>query len=127
MQFSRPRSLRISLFGVLLALIPPTGQLMGQQQPAPQQPKPPNPFEQVPQAQEPAPPKPQPPKPEAAKPAPPGAPAADRPATDTIESINFRGARKVPQDTLRAMIFTKRGDVYDADSLHRDLITLWNT
>ena len=127
MQFSRPRCLRISLFGVLSALIP----LMGQQQPAPQPPKPPNPFEQVPQAQE---PKPPPPKPEPAKPATPGAPTPttpganpDRPATDTIESVNFRGARKVPQDTLRAMVFTKKGDAYDPESLHRDLVTLWNT
>ncbi|HEY2843481.1 MAG TPA: outer membrane protein assembly factor BamA [Bryobacteraceae bacterium] len=117
MQFSRPPSLRAGLL-VLLAALP----LLSQQQPAPQQPKPPNPFEQVPQAEE---PKPQPPKPDQAKPLTAG--TADRPPSDTIESINFRGARKVPQDTLRAMIFTKKGDPYDADSLHRDLITLWNT
>src|SRR5579864_5982324 len=123
MQFSRPRGLRVcvsnlpaALFG-LLAAVP----LLSQQQPAPQQPKPPNPFEQVPQVEE---PKPEPPKTEAAKP---GTPAPDRPPADTIESINFQGARKVPQDTLRAMIFSKRGDTYDAESLHRDLITLWNT
>src|SRR5512144_1606570 len=112
MQFLRPRGLRAPvskvsaalkvsavLFG-LFAAIP----LLGQQQPAPQPPKPPNPFEQVPQAEE---PKPQPAKPEPAKPAAPGAAAPsttpDRPPTDTIESINFQGARKVPQDTLRAM------------------------
>jgi len=126
MQFSRPRCLRACIFGLpaavfgLLAAVP----LLSQQQPAPQQPKPPNPFEQVPRAEE---PKPEPPKPEAAKPAAPGTPAPDRPPSDTIESINFRGARKVPQDTLRAMIFSKRGDTYDAESLHRDLVTLWNT
>jgi outer membrane protein insertion porin family len=99
---------------------------MGQQQPAPQPPKPPNPFEQVPQAEE---PKPSPPKPEPAKPATPTPAGAniDRPPTDTIESVNFRGARKVPADTLRAMIFTKKGDVYDPESLHRDFVTLWNT
>src|ERR1700688_1540252 len=119
MQFFRLRSLRVSLLS-LLAVIP----VLSQQQPAPQHPKPPNPFEQVPRAEE---PKPQPPKPEAVKPAPPGTPAPDRPPTDTIESINFQGARKVPQDTLRAMIFTKKGDPYDPESLHRDLITLWNT
>jgi outer membrane protein insertion porin family len=124
MQFSRPRGLRASIIG-LLAVAP----LFSQQQPAPQQPKPPNPFEQIPQAEE---PKPLPPKPEAAKPAAPGTPpsttdTSERPPSDTIESINFRGARKVPQDTLRAMIFSKRGDMYDAESLHRDLITLWNT
>jgi outer membrane protein insertion porin family len=123
MQFSRPRCLRASVLGLLAAV-----SLLGQQQPAPQQPKPPNPFEQVPQAEE---PKPEPPKPQAAKPPAPGAAATsvtvEKPAADTIESINFRGARKVPQDTLRAMIFSKRGDPYDAESLHRDLITLWNT
>src|SRR6185295_6315361 len=132
MQFSRPRCLRASILPLLAALIGlPAAPLFSQQQPAPQQPKPPNPFEQVPPAQESAPAKPLPPKPEAAKPATPGAPApsatADRPPSDTIESINFRGARKVPQDTLRAMIFTKAGDAYDADTLHRDLITLWNS
>ena len=119
MQFPRPCRLRVCLFGLLSALIP----LMGQQQPAPQPPKPPNPFEQVPQAQE---PKPTPPKPEPAKPATPGTTAAATPS-DTIESVNFRGARKVPQDTLRAMIFTKKGDPYDPENLHRDLVTLWNT
>ncbi len=119
MQFSRPRSLRASIIGMLAAL-----PLLSQQQPAPQQPKPPNPFEQIPQAEE---PKPLPPKPQPAKPAAPGAPAPERPATDTIESINFRGARRVPQDTLRATIFSKRGDVYDAEALHRDYITLWNS
>jgi outer membrane protein insertion porin family len=117
MQFSRPRSLRAGIIGLLAALP------ILSQQPAPQQPKPPNPFEQVPQAAEE--PKPLPPKPDQAKPLTGVNP--DRPPTDTIESINFRGARKVPQDTLRAMIFTKRGDAYDPDSLHRDLITLWNS
>jgi outer membrane protein insertion porin family len=132
MEFSRPPSLRASISKMLagfrtplavfslLAAVP----LLAQQQPAPQQPKPPNPFEQVPQAEE---PKPLPPKPEPAKPATPGAPTPERPPSDTIESINFQGARKVPQDTLRAMIFTKRGDTYDAESLHRDLVTLWNS
>jgi len=118
MQFSRARSLRTGILGLLAAL-----PILSQQQPAPQQPKPPNPFEQVPQAAEE--PKPQPPKPDQAKPLTAGTP--DRPPTDTIESINFRGARKVPQDTLRAMIFTKRGDTYDAETLHRDFNTLWNS
>jgi len=33
----------------------------------------------------------------------------------------------VPQDTLRALIFTKRGDKLDEDSIHRDFMALWNT
>lgn len=126
MQYSRLRCLRASLI-ILLAGVP----LVSQQQPAPQQPKPPSPFETIPQAEE---PKPEPPKPAAPKtePAKPATSTAaptspERPPADTIESINFRGARKVPQDTLRAMIFAKRGDLYDGEALHRDLITLWNT
>jgi outer membrane protein insertion porin family len=44
-----------------------------------------------------------------------------------IESIEFRGARRVPQDTLRALISTREGDVYSDEALRRDLQTLWNT
>ena len=126
MQFPRRRGLRISLFGVLSGVLSALIPLMGQQQPAPQPPKPPNPFEQVPQAE---PPKPEPTNPATPGPTPGATPGTnpDRPPTDTIESVDFRGARKVPQDTLRAMIFTKKGDTYDPESLHRDLVTLWNT
>src|SRR5581483_3141198 len=35
------------------------------------------------------------------------------PPENVIEAIEFRGSRRVPQDTLRALIFTKRGDKYD--------------
>ncbi|MBI1790921.1 MAG: outer membrane protein assembly factor BamA [Acidobacteria bacterium] len=90
-----------------------------------------NPFEAVPQA-EPA--KPEPPKPvpqqvkpplEAPKPAeePKAAPAD----ADAIETIEFRGARRVPQDTLRALIFSKKGDRVDKEILRRDFMALWNT
>jgi len=44
-----------------------------------------------------------------------------------IEEVRFRGQRKVPQDTLRGLIFTKKGDVYDEDAVHRDFIQLWNS
>ena len=44
-----------------------------------------------------------------------------------IEEVQFRGQKKVPQDTLRALIFTKKGDIYDEDAIHRDFISLWNT
>jgi outer membrane protein insertion porin family len=44
-----------------------------------------------------------------------------------IEAIEFRGARRVPQDTLKAMIFSKKGDRYDPESLRRDFMALWNT
>jgi outer membrane protein insertion porin family len=49
------------------------------------------------------------------------------PSNEVIESIEFRGARRVPQDTLHALISNKKGDVYNQDALHRDFIALWNT
>src|SRR5207245_4108100 len=78
--------------------------------------KPPNPFENVPQAPE----KPtQQPNVQEAKPAPTG--------ENIIEAVEFRGQHRVPQDTLRALIYTKKGDVYDEEAIHRDFIALWNT
>ena len=95
-----------------------------------------NPFETVPTS--PAQPAPAPPKPAAPKPgtAAPTAPRLETPAPvatpavppeDVIDSIEFRGARRVPQDTLRALIFSRKGDRYDRNALNRDLITLWNS
>lgn len=95
---------------------PPPQQNPPQQKPPAQ--KPPNPFENVPVAPE----KPaQPPNPniQEAKPAAIG--------ENIIEEVQFRGQHKVPQDTLRALIYTKKGDVYDEESIHRDFIALWNT
>jgi outer membrane protein insertion porin family len=93
---------------------PPPQQNQNQQKP-PQQ----NPFENVPEAPQ----KPQQPAPstgvQEAKSAPIGA--------NIIEGVDFRGQHKVPQDTLRALIFTKKGDVYDEEAIHRDFIALWNT
>lgn len=65
---------------------------------------------------------------EAPKPTVPGE-AATGPTVpeNTIESIQFRGSRRVPQDTLRAMILTRQGDIYSDDSLRRDFMMLWNT
>jgi outer membrane protein insertion porin family len=85
-----------------------------QPQPKPQQPQ--NPFENVPQAPE----KPaQQPNIQEAKPAAMG--------ENIIEAVEFRGQHRVPQDTLRALIYTKKGDVYDEEAIHRDFIALWNT
>ena len=144
MTFSRPGSLR----GVLVCFsvcFPLFLQLAtAQQQPAaPAQQKKNNPFEAVPQAPEPpkppAPAKPEPAKPgtppanqtPAATPTPAPAPATaagpDRPPEDIVESVTFRGPRRVPQELLRNTIFTKEGDAYDADAIDRDLIALWNT
>jgi outer membrane protein insertion porin family len=96
--------------------------------PPPAEPKKPGPFEPVPGAKE----EPAKPAADAAKPPEPGAPAAGAAAgtvvvPDIVEAIEFRGARRVPQDTLRALILTRKGDRYDADALHRDYMALWNT
>src|SRR5258706_11610218 len=108
---------------------------------APAKPQPPatpppknNPFETIPEAAEPAPAPPAPVPAQPGAPPQPGAPAPAKPAVETplafedvVESIEFRGVRRVPQDTLRALIFTKRGDKLDEESIHRDFMALWNT
>ncbi len=123
---------------VLICLAAPT--LRAQQPPAPPKPAAPkqqNPFETVPTAEppKPAPVEPASPKPDPAKPQTPGAPALETPApeatpgelTNTIEAIEFRGSRRVPQDTLRALIFSRRGDAINEEALNRDFMALWNT
>src|SRR6185437_5904438 len=73
---------------------PPPQQQSQPQQPANQNQ---NPFENVPTA-----PNPQlPPKIETK----PGQPS------DVIKAINFRGSRRVPQNTLRALNYSKKGDL----------------
>lgn len=92
------------------------------QQPAPQQPpaqQPANPFESVPEAPN-----------KKTEPTPPTGVQEAKPTAvgdNIIEGVDFRGEKKVPADTLRALIFTKKGDVFDEDSIHRDFIALWNT
>lgn len=110
----------------------PAPQQQSPRQPPPAQPGRPNPFETVPTSPE------QPPA-EAPKPAqqPPLQPVPPAPAPittqpgqppqDIIEGFEFRGARRVRQDTLQALIFSKRGDKYDEETLHRDFMALWNT
>ena len=104
-----------------------------QQQPPQQQPPPsrPNPFETLPTA----PAQPETPKPAQQPPLQPVPPPVETPVTtlpgqppqDIIESFEFRGARRVRQDTLQALIFSKKGDKYDEETLHRDFMALWNT
>ncbi len=136
MTFSRPGRLRMLLVCLLISL-----PLMGQQ-PAPAQQQPPptpppakptppqqkkaNPFETIPevQAQPPAQPPVQPPKLEAPPPTP---EPVTTPADDVVESVDFRGTRRVPPDTLRNLIITKKGDKLDMEQLHRDYMALYNT
>ena len=56
-------------------------------------------------------------------PAAPGAPANQ----NIVQAIEFRGSRRVPADTLRALIFTKPGDEVSEETLRRDFSALWNT
>lgn len=106
--------------------------LLAQQQPPAQPAKPPqqkkqSPFESVPATTQPQPG--QPAKPqiqlEAPKPVEGAKPAAA--IEDVIELIEFRGSRRVPQDTLRALIGSRKGDKVDNDALHRDFMSLWNS
>lgn len=55
------------------------------------------------------------------------APDGPTSAGDFIEEVEFRGARRIPRDSLTARVFTKRGDSFDADALRRDFMVLWNT
>jgi len=93
------------------------------QQPTPP-PKPATPpsggFEAVPVQQQTAPP----PRLETPKPA---APTAQPIGGKVIAGIEFRGARRTPQDTLKAQIYTKAGDIYNEETLRRDYMLLWNT
>jgi len=82
---------------------------------------------------------PEPAKPPAAQPTQqqqPGRPQLEAPKQITttpqlvgqvVEAIEFRGARRVPQDTLRAQITTKVGDIFSEELLRRDFMILWNT
>jgi outer membrane protein insertion porin family len=49
------------------------------------------------------------------------------PNGQVIESFEFRGAKRVPQDTLKALIISKPGDIYNEETLGRDFMILWNT
>jgi outer membrane protein insertion porin family len=101
---------------------PSTPQPPNQQPPA--QPRPANPFETVPTAPAPAAPQV---KPGTTAPQP-GTPTVQlTPREDVVEAIQFRGARRVRQDTLQSLIFTKKGDRYDENALHRDFVALWNS
>jgi outer membrane protein assembly factor BamA len=62
---------------------------------------------------------------------PPDSPAAQqqptRVASNVIEGVEFRGLSRVSQDTVKALILIKAGDVISEDALRRDFTALWNT
>ena len=87
-------------------------------------PTPTNPFESVPPAQQQQ-DQQQPARPQLETPA---APVVQQPLNgQVVASIDFRGARRVPQETLRAQIYTKKGDLFNEEILRRDFMLLWNT
>src|SRR5512137_417352 len=45
----------------------------------------------------------------------------------TIERIDIRGNRRVPEDTIRFYIQSREGDPFSAARLSRDLVALWNS
>lgn len=55
------------------------------------------------------------------------APEERREGEALVEEVVFRGTRRIPRDSLSARIFTKRGDLYDPQTLRRDFMVLWNT
>src|SRR5215471_572545 len=138
-----------ALFAQAPAQQPPAGQppAQPQQQPPPTTPpatpppaRPANPFETIPNAPVPTPtpttPQATPATPQQTQPTQPGVQlerpkeAAEPPPalnTQVIEAFEFRGAKRVPQDTLKALIVSKPGDFYSEEALRRDFMTLWNT
>src|ERR1017187_10149870 len=112
MTFSRPGCLRTLAVCLLCSLPVLSQQVQQPPQPPPAQPPPgqpppqqkkANPFETVPQATDEPKPQPQPQQPKLEAPKPTAETAKPTgPAEDVIEDIIFRGARRVPQDTLRA-------------------------
>ncbi len=84
----------------------------------------PNPFENVPQQQN------QPTNPANGPTNPANGVQEAKPTViseNTIEAVEFRGQRRVPQDTLRALVEMKKGDPFDEEIVHRDFVALWNT
>ena len=45
----------------------------------------------------------------------------------TIDRIDFVGNRRIQRDTLLARIFSRNGDPYTEEAVHRDFQALWNT
>ena len=62
-----------------------------------------------------------------------GNPVWARPRQESTESqyiitrIDFEGTRRIQRETLRARIFSRVGDPYNAEAIRRDFQALWNT
>src|SRR6185437_15578776 len=49
------------------------------------------------------------------------------PGQQIIDSIDIKGARRVPVEQLKSQLTTKSGDIYDEDQIRRDFMQLWNS
>jgi outer membrane protein insertion porin family len=89
---------------------------MQQQPPAGQPPAQTNPLQQVPNT-----------APQLEQPK--SAPTAPQllPGQQMIDSIDIKGARRVPVEQLKATLSEKSGDIYDEDQTRRDFMQLWNS
>jgi outer membrane protein insertion porin family len=47
--------------------------------------------------------------------------------TLVIQRIEIVGNRRIPRDTIKARIFSRDGEVYSEELLHRDFQAMWNT
>jgi outer membrane protein insertion porin family len=65
--------------------------------------------------------------PELTTPAAPPQPQAQPAAQVLIQSIDFRGNKRITKAVLRARIFSHAGDIYNESALERDFMALWNT
>jgi outer membrane protein assembly factor BamA len=57
----------------------------------------------------------------------PGSPPAARVASTVIEGIEFRGLRRMPADTARALLASKPGATFDDATVRGDTKKLWDT
>jgi outer membrane protein insertion porin family len=93
----------------------------GQTPPAQTPPQPANPFENAPRN-----PQQQQPIQNAPIEAQPTPAPQLKPGQLYIYSVEVRGSRRVPSETLKALLVTKAGDIYDEEILRRDFMALWN-
>jgi outer membrane protein assembly factor BamA len=50
-----------------------------------------------------------------------------KPPSNKIEAVEIKGAKRVPEDTLKSLVTIKPGDTYDEKAVRRDFDNLWNT
>jgi outer membrane protein insertion porin family len=129
---TRPAILPVCLFAASISLLaqgqqppqqappptPPQQQQKPPQQTPPAQPQQGNPFSTAPQVQQ------GPPQLETPKPA---VTPQLRPGQMIVDSVDIRGSRRVPADTLKATMVTRANDIYDEEILRRDFMALWNS